>query len=169
MLVDELLIQNSDLRARRPVKARNIDSLRNFFWNAHNAILEEEVLYVKHYEDLIQLAYDPWRPLREFVRSLSIRLRFPERRRVTSIAKSEKVRVETYGFGLSERTIDTVVVIISTAMAVALLIVPLWLLAVTHGIKTRLGIITGFVVLFLAISEFTTDTRTLDGLLAAAG
>jgi hypothetical protein len=49
-----------------------------------------------------------------------------------------------------------------------MLIVPLWVLAITEGIMKRLGVITGFIVLFLGLIAFTTTARSFESLAAAA-
>lgn len=49
-----------------------------------------------------------------------------------------------------------------------MLIVPLWVLAVTHGIMARIGVITGFTMLFLALVAFTTIARSIESLAATA-
>lgn len=53
-------------------------------------------------------------------------------------------------------------------MGMVMLIAPLWVLAVTHGTMKRLGVITGFVVLFLGLIAFTTVARPFESLAAAA-
>jgi hypothetical protein len=50
----------------------------------------------------------------------------------------------------------------------SMLIAPLWTLAYTEGMKQRLGVITGFIVLFLGLVSFTTIAKPFESLAAAA-
>jgi len=55
-----------------------------------------------------------------------------------------------------------------TVMGMVMLILPLWVLAVTEGTMKRLGVITGFVALFLGLIALTTVARPFESLAAAA-
>lgn len=55
-----------------------------------------------------------------------------------------------------------------TVLGMIMLIVPLWVLAVTHGTMARLGVITGFIMFFLALVAFATVARPFESLAATA-
>lgn len=54
-------------------------------------------------------------------------------------------------------------------IGVSMLIVPLWWLDAVSDDHQRLGIITGFVLLFALLLGFSTQARPFDTLAAAAG
>lgn len=58
--------------------------------------------------------------------------------------------------------------LLNTLLGMTMLIFPLWVLAIIHGTFERLGVITGFVVLFLSLVTFTTTARPFESLAAAA-
>ncbi|KAF2112206.1 hypothetical protein BDV96DRAFT_602651 [Lophiotrema nucula] len=64
--------------------------------------------------------------------------------------------------------VDKFVGVFITLMGMLMLIAPLWVLAVTEGIYKRLGVITGFIVLFLGLVAFTTVAKPFESLAAAA-
>lgn len=64
--------------------------------------------------------------------------------------------------------IDAFVGITITVLGMIMLIAPLWILAITHGTMKRLGVITGFIVIFLALIALTTVARPFESLAAAA-
>jgi hypothetical protein len=49
-----------------------------------------------------------------------------------------------------------------------MLIVPLWVLNETNGARTRLAVITTFIVIFLGLIAFTTVVKPFESLAAAA-
>jgi hypothetical protein len=64
--------------------------------------------------------------------------------------------------------IDGCIGITITLLGMIMLVIPLWILAVTEGMMERLGVITGFIVLFLGLIAFTTVARPFESLAAAA-
>ena len=50
-----------------------------------------------------------------------------------------------------------------------MLVGPLWILYVVQGAERRLGVITGFIVLFAALVFLATKARPFEGLAATAG
>ncbi|KAF2790269.1 hypothetical protein K505DRAFT_251550 [Melanomma pulvis-pyrius CBS 109.77] len=53
-------------------------------------------------------------------------------------------------------------------LGMIMLITPLWVLVITHGTMKRLGVISGFIVLFLTPIALTTVARPSESLAAAA-
>lgn len=70
---------------------------------------------------------------------------------------------------LSDQRIDFFIAMIMTTLGLAMLIAPLWWLAFVGHTTKRLGIITGFVVVFLCFVTFATNARTSESLGATAG
>lgn len=147
---------------------RYIESLENWFFNTGNAILDHEAAYIKRTDDLIQLVPNPPTPLRKFFerwnwfRFSSLWRKEPPKPAFEHLPPSEGLHYS------SDARIDKFVAATITVLGMIMLIVPLWVLASTHGTMRRLGVITGFVVLFLALVAFTTVARPFESLAAAA-
>jgi len=157
----ELVIQHSELRRRPPVPAKDTTSLSNWFSNHNKAILDEETTYIQHSEDLFAMVPPSKTPLRRLLERSS-RFRLFRLWKTASPLDDENVHF------ISDRRIEFCVSAIIVLIGLFMLIVPLWVLAYTDGIATRLGIITAFVVAFLCFVSFTTVTKPFETLGAAA-
>ncbi|KAF2631335.1 hypothetical protein BU25DRAFT_407849 [Macroventuria anomochaeta] len=164
---NELLLQHSTLRERPLVDKRYTQSISNWLYNEENAIAENEVKYIENRFDLVQLVPKPRTHLRRLLeKSTRFRLsriwasRDPplplHSAHVENLHYSSDTRIDNF-FGL------TVIV-----LGMLMLIAPLWALAVTAGTMRRLGVITGFIVLFLGLIACTTTARPFETLAAAA-
>jgi len=54
-------------------------------------------------------------------------------------------------------------------VGLCMLIASLWILEVVHGSSQRLAVITGFIIVFLALVVFTTAARPFESLAATTG
>ena len=68
----------------------------------------------------------------------------------------------------SETRINTAMSIVIISLGMIMLILPLWVLAITNGTMERLGIITTFIVVFLGLLAFTTAAKPFESLAATA-
>jgi hypothetical protein len=146
------------------VPRRNIASLDNWLHNKKHAILDEEAAYIQHRHDLIPLVPKPISGLRKLLEK-SPHFRFSSLWRKKPPPSTEEDDMIHYS---SDRRIDACIGVTVTIMGMLMLIVPLWVLAVTEGMMQRLGVITGFVVLFLCLVAFATVAKPFEALAAAA-
>ncbi|KAF2658978.1 hypothetical protein K491DRAFT_651838 [Lophiostoma macrostomum CBS 122681] len=161
---NELLIQNSTLQSAPRVPQRNIASLDNWLHNKKNAILDEEAAYIQHRHDLVPLVPKAISGLRQLLEQSS-HFRFSSLWRKKPPPSADHDEAIHYS---SDRRIDAFIGVAVTIMGMLMLIVPLWVLAVTEGMLKRLGVITGFVVLFLCLVAFATVAKPFEALAAAA-
>ncbi|KAH7390569.1 hypothetical protein BKA66DRAFT_568509 [Pyrenochaeta sp. MPI-SDFR-AT-0127] len=166
---NELLIQHSTLRARPHVPKRKIASIANWFYNTQNAIWDDEAKYIKQRHDLIQLVPKAATPLRKLLeRSKHFRMSKLWKKDPPPLPLPlHSTHPETLHYS-SDSRIDNFIGITITALGMGMLIAPLWALAYTKGINKRLGVITGFIVLFLGLVAFTTVAKPFESLAAAA-
>ena len=162
---DELILQHSQIRARPAVPKKDIRSLDNWFWNNDNAILPEETDYIKHPSDLFSLVPRQKSPLRLLLeRSSHFRfLRLWQHNPVDHRAGEDK-NVHYFSDEKIDRFVATVIMISGLIMLVA----PLWILAFLQGLSQRLGVISAFIILFVALLSSTTVAKTFESLAAAA-
>ncbi|KAF1959968.1 hypothetical protein CC80DRAFT_406147 [Byssothecium circinans] len=165
---NKLLIQHSDLCSRGPALKKDVQSLENWLRNTQNAILDEEQAYVKHTHDLVPLVPKVRTPLRRLLERSS---RFRVWRWWMKEPPNDPNIIYPYPETLhytSDKRIDICIGITITALGMVMLILPLWVLAVTHGTMARIGVITGFIASFLALVAFTTVARPFESLAATA-
>jgi len=63
---------------------------------------------------------------------------------------------------------DRFIASIILAVGICMLIVPLWILYLVHGMAARLGIITAFIFFFVGLLSFATRATPFESLAAAA-
>ena len=162
---DELILQHSQIRARPQVPKKDLCSLENWFYNNGNAILAEEMDYIKHHSDLFSLVPTPKSPLRSLLeRSSHFRLlRLWQQNEVDHSARQD----ENVHY-ISDRKIDSFIATFIISLGLIMLIAPLWILAFLGGLVQRLGVISAFIVLFVALVSITTVAKPFESLAAAA-
>lgn len=118
-------------------------------------------------DDLIQLVPKSSTPLRRLLEKSS-------RFRLSSLWRTKdpplpqhSVHPEEIHYS-SDTKIDNSIGITITILGMLMLIVPLWVLNETSGARTRLAVITTFIVIFLGLIAFTTVARPFESLAAAA-
>lgn len=166
---NDLLIQHTTLRSHPKVPQFDIDSLKNWLYNAQKAINPEEVSYLDEQHDLLSVVpATAASPLRQFL-DHSSKFTFMKiwRKKTPQRAEAFWVYPETLHYS-SEARMERFVTLMITVLGMAMLIVPLWALAITPGTMKRLGIITGFVLLFTALVAGTTVAKPFETLAAAA-
>ena len=161
------MIQHAALRSRPPVHKRYIRSITNWFFNQDGAILPEETSYIEKPDDLIQLVPKARTPLRGLLEKSS-------RFRLSKLWATKNPPLPQHSAHpeeihySSDTKIDNSIGITITILGMLMLVVPLWVLNETKGTRTRLGVITGFIVLFLGLVAFTTVAKPFESLAAAA-
>lgn len=166
---NDLLIQHTTLRSHPKVPQFDIDSLKNWLYNAQKAINPTEVSYLDQQHDLLSvIPAAATSPLRRLL-AKSSKFNFMKiwRKKAPPHAESFCVYPETVHYSSDarmERFVTLSIMILGTAM----LIVPLWVLAITPGTMERLGIISGFVLFFIVLVAGMTVARPFETLAAAA-
>lgn len=168
ILEDGSLLQYSAICAWPEAPKNNVQSVRNWLHNANNPIHDEETAYIKRSHDLVSLAPKAKSPLRRlfecssYFRLAEIWKRKPSKDVDISFPYPEMV------YYADDSRIEYFIRLLITVLGMIMLITPLWVLAITHGTMKRLGVITGFIILFLSLVAFTTTARPFESLAAAA-
>jgi hypothetical protein len=160
-VVDELLIQHTTLRARPHVPERNISSISNWFYNTQNAIEEQETAYIKQPHDLVQLVPKSTTPLRRLLEKSTHFRHSKLWKKDPPPLPVHTTHADMLHYSCDDR-IDACLGVTIVALGMTMLIAPLWALAYTEGMKQRLGLITGFIVLFLGLVSFTTVAKPFE-------
>lgn len=149
--------------------AQDIESVSRWLSNKDSrAILDEEVAYVKHTSDIVQLAPRSKSSLRKLLeRSERFRLFRLWRTDPPDGCANVMMGDENVHYSSNER-IEKFVAIIILSLGIIMLIAPLWVLEFVNGPINRLGIITMFIVLFIILLSFTTVAKPFESLTAAA-
>ena len=164
-VLDELVLQHSQIRNRPQVPKKDVRSLDNWFYNHENAILAEETNYIKHPSDLFSLVPTPKTPLRSLLEHSShFRLLRLWQQNGVDHSASEDKNVHY----ISDKKIDRFIASFIMSLGLIMLIAPLWILAFVGGLVPRLGVISAFIVLFVALVSVTTVAKPFESLAAAA-
>lgn len=144
---------------------KDIYSLSNWFNNNGNAILAEETDYIKHPSDLFSLVPRLKSPLVSLLeRSSRFRLlRLWQQEDIENLTSNDK-NVHYY----LDKKIDRFITTFIMGLGLVMLIAPLWILAFVGGLVQRLGVISAFIVLFVALISVTTVAKPFESLAAAA-
>ena len=144
---------------------KDIYSLSNWFNNNGNAILAEETDYIKHPSDLFSLVPRLKSPLVSLLeRSSRFRLlRLWQQEDIENLTSNDK-NVHYY----LDKKIDRFITTFIMGLGLVMLIAPLWILAFVGGSVQRLGVISAFIVLFVALISVTTVAKPFESLAAAA-
>lgn len=165
MKSDKTVLQHGQMRAKPTVPEKDIRSVQMWQHNHKNAILREETDYLQHTSDLFSIVPKLRSPLRRLIeRSPSFRTSHVWRKELSDL-ESHDGQCEFY---MSDGLIERFVTILVTTFGLLMLIVPLWILAYVHSTAVKLGVISGFVVLFLVLISFATVAKPSETLAATA-
>ncbi|KAK8100282.1 hypothetical protein PG999_010656 [Apiospora kogelbergensis] len=161
---DEVLYHYTQVKSRPAAPKENLENIRNWLANNNNPIRQEEVEFLKA-RDLITLARVPKSLLRRLferyiLSSTSALFGF--------LAGHQNREGDSIVYGRDE-PIDAAAALAIFITAVVMLIAPLWILAVTSSMFARLGIITVFNVLLLAVLTSATLAKPFEILAVSAG
>ena len=162
---DDLVLQHSQLKARPPVAKKDVTSLENWFYNNGNAILKAETEYIKRSSDLFYVVPKSKSPLR-------VLLEHSHRFRLLKLWQEKNVDATGYSdenvLYFSDEKIDRFIATFIMVLGLIMLVAPLWILAFLGGLVQRLGVISAFIVLFVALISVTTVAKPFEILAAAA-
>ena len=154
---NELFLQHSQLRHLPPVHPRNTTSITNWLYNYGNAIDEQETQYLEKTSDLIPMVPKYKSPLR---RCLERWKGF----RLLDLWRQQPDNPDKHVIYTSDKRIDLFVGLVTTIIGLAMLVVPLWVLAFVPGMVYRLTTITVFLVVFLGFVSSMTVARPPEAL-----
>ena len=127
--------------------------------------MSEETQYINHPSDLFSVVPRVKSPLRLLLeRSSRFRLLRLWQQKTVDHSASEDENVHYF----SDEKIDRFVSTFIMSLGVIMLIAPLWILAFLGGLAQRLGVISAFIILFVALLSFTTVAKPFEILAAAA-
>lgn len=161
IMLDELVLQHTELRGRPRVASKDMNSVSNWFHNHKNAIHPAETAYINEQRDLFSMVPKNKSPLRRLLETSShFRLAWLWR-------KAPKIEDENIHYA-SDQRIEFFVNVVITLMGMVMLILPLWVLAIVERTTYRLAFITTFLALFLCLVSFTTVAKPFESLGATA-
>lgn len=163
---DDFILQQSSLKRYSEAPQRDVQNLLNWHSNYDDrAIDSEEWEYLKKPEDLICVVQRDKTPLRRLVdKSHGLRTLPVWRNKRTQAPENDYSGVSYYSESRIDRFVSAVIVVIGVTM----LLVPIWVLFVMKTLKEKLGVITGFVSLFLIILSFAMVAKPFEALGATA-
>jgi hypothetical protein len=147
------------------VASADVESVQNWLEEYPDAIHRDERGYIETGDDLIYVLPKTRRPLLQGI-FCKLLVHTGIFRRVPT----DKTAYDPRQSYLQDKArADRFLAWIMVPFGLFMLIGPLWILYVVHNAERRLGIITGFVVLFAALVFLSTSARTYEGLAATAG
>ncbi|KAL4788757.1 hypothetical protein BDV19DRAFT_383649 [Aspergillus venezuelensis] len=154
------------LKTRASAAEKDIQSLKNWFYNHDGAIIPEERKYIEK-DDLFALVPKDRSPLRRlFEQSSRFRLsRLWKRKELKSELPLHVQQNINYS---SDKRIDQFVTATTVVTGLVMLIMPIWVLAYTDPVALKLAVITIFIFLFLALVLLGTHAKTYKLLAATA-
>lgn len=146
-----------------------MNSLRNWFYNHEGAIYAKEQSYIDK-DDLFPLIPKERSPLRRlFETSSRFRLsHFWKREKLAGTISDLPVHCHENIQLYSDKKIDDFVTFTTVFTGLVMLIAPIWILAYTHPVAAKLAIITAFILFFLALVSFGTNSKPFESLAATA-
>ncbi|KAK3356451.1 hypothetical protein B0T25DRAFT_536795 [Lasiosphaeria hispida] len=158
------LVTYSQIKGWPTAQKYHTQNLDNWFWNHRGAICDEEQEFASHKHDLVAVLNRPKTPLRELIEKFMPLL---DTRLFRSTPRDEHIKSPTTLY-LSNKRLDAVVFGVVITFGLALLLGPMWTLQfVADGMK-RLGIITGFILLFTGLLSSATIAKPFEVLAATA-
>ncbi|KAJ5545255.1 hypothetical protein N7535_006361 [Penicillium sp. DV-2018c] len=159
------IYQYVQIKSRASPAKRDIDSLRNWFYNHDGAIMPEERKYIDK-NDLFTLVPKDRSPLRRlFERSSRFRLFQLWQRKPPTPDLPLYLQNVHYS---SDKRIDRFIMLTIMMTGLVMLLTPIWVLAYTDPLAVKLAIITAFILFFLALVSLGTNAKPYESLAATA-
>lgn len=162
---DEYLIAYSTLRNRHTADDHQVKNLKTWFLNHPGAIVKQETKFADHRGDLFSMASRH----RSFVRRLFESSRLI---RLSSIFKArsflEKRVTGQNTHYQSDEGLDAFTNLIVLFVGLVMLLAPLWWLNYVNADTARLGIISGFVIVFSSLLYMASVSRSFEIMAATA-
>jgi hypothetical protein len=170
---DEFLIQVAEINKWSTADPVNVTSLKSWHRFYRGVISIQDQTYIDKAADLCNLVPRYISPLRRFLEWLPSsrfsRLSPLWRKAAHSdLPVSESPQV-IYIESIKDNTIERFVLFLTVLIWLGMLIAPLWVLYFVASAIDKLGIITGFIILFLGVIAVLTDSSPSDMLAATAG
>ncbi|KAH8751229.1 hypothetical protein BGZ57DRAFT_834174 [Hyaloscypha finlandica] len=155
------------LQNHPPAPKLDIRSVKRWLEVNHpDAISKDEAAYINHSEDLISVRPRSKSPIRRYLESVWWRTGF-----FPGIFKrqpSDELVVDGLTFWYNDDNIEAFASIVIGIAGLIMFIAPFWALDVISNTLSKLGLITGFVVLFYCMVTLCTTARSFETLAAAA-
>ena len=160
------MLQQASLRDFAKAPARNIQSIVNWHYNHDfNAIAPNEQKYLAQREDLFSPVQKSVSPIRYLVNN-------SERLRTLPLWRYQKEGAPEYDneqvLYYSDKRIDAFDSAFIFFLGTVMLVAPIWILQTLEVLQAKLGVITAFIVLFLAIMSYAVHTKPFEALGATA-
>ncbi|KAF9699563.1 hypothetical protein EKO04_002654 [Ascochyta lentis] len=148
----------SKIRARPAAEKRQVRNLQSWFLDAHEkdreVIDEKECEFVTHTHDLISINSRERPPLGEWLESCQKLQKFkPFRAKHQDGKHVPSAATQYYSNAKFERLTKSAII----GGGLVMLLAPVWWLAFVSDINVRLGIITGFLCLFISVMATATN------------
>jgi hypothetical protein len=154
------------LRSRPPALKRCVKNVENWFYNNDGAILEDEKRFITQ-NDLISISKGDKSTMRQFLES-HIVFRFHWLWKKESPPKLQHCAEKHVRKYSSNERVDTVTTITIFAVGLFILVAPIWILEALQNPYSKLGLITAFLVIFLAVISAATVAKPFESLAATA-
>ncbi|KAK8135820.1 hypothetical protein PG984_003760 [Apiospora sp. TS-2023a] len=161
---DEVLYRYTQVKARPIAPKENVENIRNWINFYGDTTIDEKERGFLEARDLITLAKGP----KSLLRRVFERHVLASTSKLLGFMAAHRQHDENSTYG-SDEPVDAMVAPAIFVTAAVMLIAPLWILAVTQSMFARLGIITGFNVLLLAVLTSATLAKPFEILAVAAG
>jgi hypothetical protein len=139
---------------------------RWLYVNHPGAIAEEETRFIEHEDDLIAVRSNPKSPVRKYFESSVWALgRFPP---IFQRQPRDPLIIDGNTYWYDDEKVETFASGFISVVGLVMFIVPLWALDELGSSLAKLGLITGFVILFYVIVALGTTARPFESLGAAA-
>ncbi|EXJ60198.1 hypothetical protein A1O7_04350 [Cladophialophora yegresii CBS 114405] len=173
---NKFVLRHSALRERPPASKHDVTNVKNWRATYPHAIDPEEASFIDREDDLINVVPVPKTPLRTAVERFiglgwnRLFLRSPQR--FDDLEGGEKRPYFEYDPSstryYSDSLVDGFFTAIVCIIGLIMLVTPLWILMFVDQPIQQLGVITGFIVLFLGLIQSVTVARPFESLAATA-
>ncbi|KAK8131360.1 phytase, partial [Apiospora sp. TS-2023a] len=159
----DMVLSYRELKSLPTAPKRNVKNINTWLYNTNFPIEKKEVEFLEA-RDLVSVT--PSR--KSFLRKLFEKFVLMPTRGLFGLLGSRDGPDGTNIHG-SDEPVDTMAAVTIFVVGIILLIAPLWILANTHDMNKRLGIITTFIAVLLAVLTSATLGKPFEILAATAG
>ena len=165
-MADDYIVSYSQIGSRKRAERKDRESLDKRVYSYKGVIDEEETKYLIYYSDLLYVVPKPDSPMRRIFGALAPRINMKRFRASIDEEKQdgdENIRI--WKEEKAEKFFTRATLIIGLLMLVG----PLWALEFVSAPLKRLGVVTGFIVLFLMLVSGATMASPTESLAGTAG
>jgi hypothetical protein len=154
----------SQIRSWRSAQRRQVENVEAWLWNHPTAIVEEEQEFIRKCGDVVALVGRIRSPLRLFLERFQPLLTC---RVFRSKQRKDQIQSATTSY-YSNTRFDGFVTTVLIILGIFLLLGPMWILQFMRNNNRRLGVITGFILLFTSLLASATVAKPFEVLAATA-